>query len=397
MKPQLLWHSNAPYTPTGYGNQTGLFAPHLADHYELAISAFYGLEGSPIHWEEIPVFPGLGNEYGNAMLPEHARRWFGGDRRGGLVVSLMDVWVMDAKMASSLNMACWCPVDHEPAPPAVVEFFRDSGAVPIAMAKFGQEMLNAAGLDALYVPHGVDTSVYCPQDKEAARREFGFPEDAFVVGMVAANKGRPSRKGFQQALQAFRMVREQHENALLYLHTWMNPAWAQGEDLAGIISALGLPEDSVVAADQYRMACFPYPPKAMARLYSAMDVLLNPALGEGFGIPVLEAQACGTPAIVTNFSAMTEVCNAGWHVACRPYWTGQNSWQAIPDVEDIAKALKHCHGLSDPAREALSQQAREHALTYDVQRVLYEHMLPALEEASDRFEDRKPVPLAVAA
>jgi glycosyltransferase involved in cell wall biosynthesis len=52
----------------------------------------------------------------------------------------------------------------------------------------------------------------------------------------------------------------------------------------------------------------------MAKIYSAMDVLLNPAMGEGFGITVLEAQACGTPAIVTDFSAMTEVCGGG--LAC---------------------------------------------------------------------------------
>jgi hypothetical protein len=46
--------------PHGYGQQTGLFAPSLAEHYDLAISSFYGLEGSPITWEGIPVFPGIG-------------------------------------------------------------------------------------------------------------------------------------------------------------------------------------------------------------------------------------------------------------------------------------------------------------------------------------------------
>ena len=36
---KLLWHSNAPWSPTGYGQQTSLFAPLLAEKYDLAISS----------------------------------------------------------------------------------------------------------------------------------------------------------------------------------------------------------------------------------------------------------------------------------------------------------------------------------------------------------------------
>jgi hypothetical protein len=135
---KLLWHSNAPWAPTGYGQQTGLFAPHLAKHYDLAISSFYGLDGARIVWNDIPVFPGVPGQYGNENLIPHARSHFGGDTRGGLVVSLMDVWVLDPRVCSQLNMACWVPVDHDPAPPGVKNFFLQSGAIPIAMSKFGQ-------------------------------------------------------------------------------------------------------------------------------------------------------------------------------------------------------------------------------------------------------------------
>ena len=382
---KLLLHSNAPYAPTGYGNQTGLFAPPLAEHYDLAISAFYGLEGARIVWNGIPVYPGLGGEFGNEYLVEHANRHFEGEPRGGLVLTLMDVWVLQAQMAAKLNAACWVPVDHEPAPPAVTGFFKQSGAVPIAMSRFGERMLTEEGLDPLYVPHGVDTDAFKPYSKDEVREQVGVPEGAFLVGMVAANKGRPSRKGFQQAFQAFRLFREKHENAFLYLHTSVNPNYAQGEDIPALLRSLGIPPDSVMIADQYRMMLDPYPPATMAKIYSAMDVLLNPAMGEGFGIPVLEAQACGTPAIVTNFSAMPEVCGAGWHVACRPYWTGQGSWQAHPDVEDIVEALNACYSMAKAPREALSRQAREHALGYAVPKVTQEYFLPALREAEERF------------
>ncbi len=53
----------------------------------------------------------------------------------------------------------------------------------------------------------------------------------------------------------------------------------------------------------------------MVDAYNAMDVLTNVALGQGFGIPILEAQACGTPVIVGDWTSMSELCFAGWKVA----------------------------------------------------------------------------------
>jgi glycosyltransferase involved in cell wall biosynthesis len=386
---KLLWHSNSPWSPTGYGCQTGLFTPLIAEHYDLAISSFYGLEGSPLTWNGIRVLPGLGGDFGNEYLAEHAKKHFDGDKRGGLVVTLMDVWVLNPESASQMNMACWVPVDHQPPPPNVVDFFLKSGAVPITMSRFGKDMLHR--LDPLYVPHGIDTDTFKPHDRAKVREQVGLSEDAFLVGMVAANKGRPSRKSFAQAFMAFRKFAESHEDAYLYLHTMVNPNLSQGENIPDLLDALGIPQERVLIADQYRVLFDPYSQEAMAKIYSSMDVLLNPAMGEGFGIPVLEAQACGTPAIVTDFSAMKEVCQAGWHVDYEPYWTGQNSWMASPKVNDIASALEECHGLSKRRREQMAQAARKHALEYHLPRVFKQHMLPALRVAEQRFRDRDPV------
>jgi glycosyltransferase involved in cell wall biosynthesis len=184
---------------------------------------------------------------------------------------------------------------------------------------------------------------------------------------------------------------ERHDDAYLYLHTVVDPALSMGEDIASILSSLQIPSDKVLLAEQYRMLFDPYSPATMAKIYSTLDVLLNPAMGEGLGIPILEAQACGVPAIVTNFSAMQEVCGAGWHVACRPFWTGQGSWQAVADVEDVIEALNQAYALSNSARKDLSQRARRHALGYSVPQVMADHMLPVLEQVRKRFDDRRPV------
>jgi glycosyltransferase involved in cell wall biosynthesis len=249
-------------------------------------------------------------------------------------------------------------------------------------------------LDPLYVPHAVDTEVYRPYDRREVRRTLGAPENGFLVGMVAANKGRPSRKGFVQALQAFKVLAEKHDDAYLYLHTMVNPGIAAGEDLFAIVESLGIPKDRVMVADQYRVLFDPFPADAMAKIYSSLDVLLNPSMGEGFGVPILEAQACGVPVIVTDFSAMTELCGAGWLVGSTPFWTGMNAWQVIPDVGDIAGALEECHGRSGRTREKMAIVARKHALEYSLPTVLKRYMLPALRIAEQRFADQQPVTIA---
>lgn len=370
----------------GYGTQTGIFARRLLEHADVRVSSFYGLEGMALNWEGLKVLPGLGGgSYGNAEIPHHCQKFFG-DPKGGLLVTLMDVWVLDPAMIRQHHAASWVPVDHDPAPPRVLNFFAQSGAVPIAMSRFGEDRLGQ--FDPLYVPHGVETGVLRPVDKLESRKLMGVGEDDFLVGMVAANKGNPSRKSFVAALEAFAEFRKRHANARLYLHTDLDGVYSAGVPLGPVIRALEIPPESIGTADPYSVHFQPMGTDLMAHVYSAMDVLLNPAMGEGFGIPVLEAQACGTPVIVTDFSAMSELCGAGWKVDCSRWWTPQEAWQAQPHVRDIVDALEQAYTLPQAGRDRMSAQAREFALQYDADRVLEEFMLPALEAAWERMSDR---------
>jgi glycosyltransferase involved in cell wall biosynthesis len=49
------------------------------------------------------------------------------------------------------------------------------------------------------------------------------------------------------------------------------------------------------------------PDRDLAGLYSAATCLAYPSLAEGFGLPILEAMACGTPVLTSQCSAMAEV------------------------------------------------------------------------------------------
>lgn len=308
-------------------------------------------------------------------------------------MTLMDVWVLDPAVWRQLNLACWVPVDHEPCPPPVASFFHATGAVPIAMSRFGERMLRDAGLDPLYVPHAIDTSVYRPLDQTESRESLGLPAECYLVGMVAANKGNPSRKCFAEAFEAFKHFHERHESARLYVHTEATGRF-DGVDLPDLIRAVGLDPDAVYYPDQYRVVHYPYSPEHMAKVYSAMDVLLAPSAGEGFGIPVIEAAACGVPAIVSDFSAQPELNAGGWLVEGTRHYTPLKAWQFKPSVPDILDALLKAFRRPKAQRESVAATCRDFAEDYDVQRVLERDMLPAIEAAQERYAEREPIEVA---
>lgn len=383
---KILWHSNAPWVSTGYGNQTAQVTRRLRDAgHDVAISAFYGLQGSAEVWDGMVVYPQGMHPYGNDVLLAHAEQHFG-RTDGGLIITLVDAWVLPTQMLREAHVACWAPVDHEPAPARVIGALRDSGAFPVAMSEHGQAEMNRNGLDAFYAPHGIDTSVLKPMDKQVSRQRVGLPDDKFVVGMVAANKGTPSRKGFGEAFQAFAAFHRKHPDTVLYLHTEAMGV-VEGVNLIRLAAACGIPESAIVPMHQYHGFILGMPAEHMPYVYSAIDVLLNPSNGEGFGIPIIEAQACGTPVIVTDWTAMRELAGPGWKVDGQKWWTSQESWGKVASVEKLTAALTSAHkkaaGLRD---ECVAFAAR-----YDADRVFAEHWRPIIRELEDRVHGPGPV------
>lgn len=385
----ILWHSNAPWVGSGYGAQTALFVPLLeALGYRCAFSAFYGLKGSRLGWvspdgQQFVVYPGTDmDSHGNDVLGAHTKHWFQGAR--GIVIALTDPWVLDARIMKRLPLMAWTPIDHDPIIPRTHEWLAKSGALPVAMSRFGERVMEAAGLETVYyVPHGFDRTIFKPADRREVRAALGMPLDAFVVGMVAANLGSPSRKSFSQAFTAFAAFQKTHPDALLYLHTKLeNP---HGEDLPAMCRTLGIRASS---SDQYALA-LGTPSSVVAALLSSFDVLLNPAMGEGFGIPILEAQACGTPCITTDFSAMPEVApvEAGnWTVEGQRIWTPFASFQVTPSVEAIIDRLEQAYSDSSEEREARRVSVFKWAnQEYRAEDVAERYWRPVLEAANIEF------------
>jgi glycosyltransferase involved in cell wall biosynthesis len=245
------------------------------------------------------------------------------------------------------------------------------------MSRHGETALQNAGFDPLYVPHGVDTEMFTPRDRGEMRDLLNFPEDAFVVGMVANNQGTsPSRKAFSEAFMAFSIFQQSHPEALLYLHTEMT-GFRQGLDLWRMLERFEVPETSFMVTNQVNLE-HGFPPGAMAGLYNSFDVLLNPSYGEGFGIPIIEAQACGTPVIVTDWTSMPELCGSGWKVGGVPWdhSLAESFWMK-PDVESIIGALEQAYEVRGD--DTVRARARKFALDYDADKIMDQFWVPALE------------------
>jgi glycosyltransferase involved in cell wall biosynthesis len=105
-------------------------------------------------------------------------------------------------------------------------------------------------------------------------------------------------------------------------------------------------------------------------------VLLQPSRGEGFGIPSLEAQACGTPVIVSNATAQPELVGDGWLCDVQPSWDSpQGCWFFTPLVPSIVDNLEAAYERG----RGRSQQAIDFAATYDADVVFDKYWRPALD------------------
>jgi glycosyltransferase involved in cell wall biosynthesis len=157
-----------------------------------------------------------------------------------------------------------------------------------------------------------------PEALAPIRERYGLPE-RFILFVGGLNP----LKNFSNLLRAFHRIRDQVDHQLVAVGF---RRWKFERDVAAI-SELGL--DSRVVQTGF------VPDEDLPAIYNLADVLMLPSLYEGFGIPVLEAMACGCPVITSK-------------AGCTPEVAGDAAVLVAPlDVEEIAGAMVRV--LGDPA------------------------------------------------
>jgi glycosyltransferase involved in cell wall biosynthesis len=188
-------------------------------------------------------------------------------------------------------------------------------------------------IDVVY--HGVDPRFRpLPDDTIAAFRQEQEVPEQFVLFVGTLEP----RKNLSRLMEAFARVQDKQTMLVLV----GGKGWLYN-DLFAKVEDLGL-ENNVVFTGYV-------PNEDLPLWYNAATVLAYPSLYEGFGLPVLEAQACGTPVLTSNVSSLPEAAgDAGMLVD--PY-----------HVEAIAEGLNELLA-NQKQRRRLREQGLAHAQGY---------------------------------
>jgi len=175
---------------------------------------------------------------------------------------------------------------------------RRAASIVVPSAATRDEVLRVAGgrSDQFFVAHhGVDRAVFHPVDDDERRRvarSLGLDERRYVafLGTLEPRKNVPALiRGWVRA------VGELADPPALVL------AGARGWDDAVDGAIAEVPEHLTVLRPGY------LPLDDLAGLLAGAQVVAYPSLGEGFGLPVLEAMACGAAVLTTRLLSLPEV------------------------------------------------------------------------------------------
>jgi glycosyltransferase involved in cell wall biosynthesis len=284
--------------------------------------------------KEVPIICGTNID----MVNDTMDKW-----KMDVCISLFDVWILKKPLKRHIP---WIPIDTENVSQKIIDTVKDC-PMQIALSGHGWAELCRYELTPHYAPIGYDPDVFCPKPKRAKefRKSLVFPdstlpaEEMFLIGSVGVNYP-DDRKGFVLLLRAFQTFHKRHPNARLYIHT--QGKQTTGVDYARVALELGI-FGLVAWPDQDMFWYGLYSEEIISEMYSGFDVFCLPTRGEGFGMPVVEAQACGTPVIVTDNTTGPELCKTGWLIETDdddPVYTGSNTWRVQPKPSAIVAALE---------------------------------------------------------
>lgn len=184
--------------------------------------------------------------------------------------------------------------------------------------------------NVIVTPNGVDTRVFRPIVKQ---RAIDFPQKyVLFLGSIQP------RKNLKGLMQAWVQIKDKFKD------TWLVVAGESGKVFRSV----------KFFADE-RIRFLNYVPEGdLPALYANTELFALPSFDEGFGLPVLEAMACGTPVIVSDGGALPEVVGDAGFIF------------RLEEPDGLAQAIEKC--LSDEhLRASLIEKGLERAKIFSWQ------------------------------
>jgi len=390
---RILWYSDGMHINSGFGKVTRYVCRFLAQQGFDIMCFNRQLFGGNIVIMGVPNVGTMGTGSEEYLIPQYFEVF-----ERDTLITLMDIWYMKwiRKVIKYPKVKRWipyvpvhCELKHE-LRPEVEPLYHCYKA--IAMSKFGYEQLKKVlpPEDVVYIPHGVDTNIYKPlpeEKRKEVRKILGISDDDFVFGFCGVNLG--DRKGIPELIKAFSIFLENNPDAKkdCKLLLWTNITYREGSTF-----------DILLLLDIYKVRDYTKVPRFqppqlfydelfMRDFYNAIDVYVTNSRAEGFGLPLLEAQACGKPCIAPNNTAQRELVEGhGWlvkEVTKLVLLTSPTHGEfSIPDVYDMVDKMVEAYN-KDSLREHYAKKSLEFARQYDWNIILHKYWLPFMRKVEE--------------
>ncbi len=342
----ILIMSDAPDTTTGLGRITRDLAFVLSEIPEFRVGTFGrgGIGSKKLSWAQY-TFP-ESEQWGEGLLIKACEDFAGNDNF--IIFTIWDV-----------SRLFWfsCPTSLPANDPLTTFLLSDKfqrwGYFPIdasgpgkklstlshhalagydrllAYSQFGRDIISSTGVDwqSDYIPHGIHQTTFYDRGREQGRELLRVIPDCKLVGCVMTNQ---ARKDWGLWAQTAKILIDQDPSYMFWAHIdTLERYWS----LPALIEDFGLSEHVRVTQA--------VTDDTLAKLYSACDLTVLPSLGEGFGYPIAESLACGTPVVHHDYAAGQELIKFGGLVSPKTFRldTLHNIFRPVFIPEDWARKI----------------------------------------------------------
>lgn len=390
-KIRILVNTEASYLPTGYGvyGRELLSRLHATGKYEIAeLASFADPDDSrnrQVPWKFYPVKPNKNDPKAVEQFNSNQSNAFGQwmfeaaclDFKADVLISWRDAWMSKFEFTSPFRRfykhITMPTVDAEPQKDAWLDLYQTADGV-FAYSDWGCDQLKKQASDKINVlgsasPAAEYDLFFPPPSKSEYKRSMNISPDIFIVGTVMRNQKRKLYPDLLVAFDKFLKAAppELAQKTFLYIHTcWPDIGW----DIPTLIKELNLQSKVIttymclkcglVFPSQFQYAVTDCPRckdmtarmpmshqgvsrESLAAIMKLFDVYVQYASLEGFGMPMVEAAACGLPVFATDYSAMCDVVRkvGGYPIKVKHLYreVETHRFHGIPDEDDFINKL----------------------------------------------------------
>ena len=418
MKCRILVCGESSWLSTGFAkyNQEVLRRLQATGKYEVAEMGSYGTERSEqaqrLPWKFYGVLPNSDKE--KQIYESNPTNAFGtykinavlADFQPDIVFDARDPWmtqhIQASKFRDLFRLVLMPTVDSAPQKKDWIEnLFKKADAIT-TYSRYGKRVLETTGVQVAGVTSpGINLDIFKPLDKRTVRDKYQIKPSLLIIGTVMRNQ---KRKLFPELFEVYsnlrkkyRMTKKNQEDmkimrvnhsALLCHTSWPDNGWDipelldrfnlarhviftyKCEGCSAVFHSWFLPCDArgngVCRICGESKAHMPNTHSGVSEeelvdIYNLMDIYVQPAICEGWGLPIMEAKACGVPGLYQNYSAMEDHVENGGGLPIKigRFYTEAETMaiRSLPDNDDFLNKLEMLV-LDHKKRDKMGKKAR---------------------------------------